>query len=104
MASAALTASVPFVASLKSKLMERGMKLMTDSRVGKLMQDPRVMKAVMSAMSVPGKVQTLTHEGVERIAKAMALATEQEVDDLKRTVRKLEDELAQLRKERDGKK
>jgi cell division FtsZ-interacting protein ZapD len=92
------------VSSIKNKLMEQGMKLMSDPRVGKLMQDPRVMKAVMSAMSVPGKVQSLTNDGVEKIAKAMALATEQEVDDLKRTVRKLEDELTQLRRERDGKK
>ena len=92
------------MASIKNKLMEHGMKLMSDPRVGKLMQDPRVMKAVMSAMSVPGKVQSLTNDGVEKIAKAMALATEQEVDDLKRTVRKLEDELSQLRKEQAGKK
>jgi hypothetical protein len=74
------------------------MKIMADPRVMKLMQDERVMKAVMTAMSVPGKVQTFTREQVENIAKAMALATEGEVKDLKRTVRRLEEEVERLRK------
>lgn len=87
--------------SLKKSLMKQGMKLMTDPRVMKLMQDPRVMKAVMTAMSVPGKVQTFGNEQVEKIAKAMALATEDEVNDLKRTVRSLEEEVSRLRKERE---
>jgi len=75
------------------------MKLMTDPRVMKLMQDERVMKALMAAMSVPGKMQTFTQEQAERIAKAMALATEDEVKDLRRTVRRLEEELDQMRRE-----
>ena len=65
--------------SLKKSLMKQGMKLMTDPRVMKMMQDPRVMKAVMAAMSMPGKVQTFGNEQVEKIAKAMALATEDEL-------------------------
>jgi len=92
------------MASLKQTLVSQGMKLISDPRVMKLMQDPRVMKAVMGAMSVPGKVQTFTTEGAEKIAKAMALATEDEVKDLQRTVRRLEEEVARLQKEADKKK
>jgi hypothetical protein len=87
--------------SLKKSLMKRGMKLMTDPRVMKMMQDPRVMKAVMTAVSMPGKVQSFGNEQAERIAKAMALATEDEVNDLKRTVRSLEEEVSRMRKERE---
>ena len=87
------------MSSLKKTLMKQGMKLMSDPRVLKLMQDERVMKAVMAAMSVPGKVQTLARDQVETIAKAMALATEGEMKDLRRTVRKLEEELARLKNE-----
>src|SRR5882672_11242264 len=87
------------MASLKKTLMKQGMKLMTDPRVMKLMQDERVMKAVMAAMSMPGRVQTFTQEQAERIAKAMALATEDEVKDLKRTVRRLEEEVARLQRD-----
>jgi hypothetical protein len=85
--------------SLKKTLMKQGMKLMTDPRVMKLMQDERVMKAVVTAMSVPGKVQSFTSEQVQALAKAMALATEDEVKDLKRTVRRLEEEVARLERQ-----
>ena len=88
--------------SFKKKMLEEGMKLMTDPRVMKLMQDERVMKAVMSAMSMPGKVQHFTQDQAEKIAKAMALATEDEVKDLRRTVRRLEEEVARMRHEKDG--
>jgi cell division FtsZ-interacting protein ZapD len=84
--------------SLKKSLMKQGMKLMTDPRVMKLMQDERVMKAVMQVMAMPGKVQSFTHDNVEKIAKAMALATEDEVKDLKRTVRRLEEEVARMQR------
>ena len=87
------------MSSFKKTLMKQGMKLMSDPRVMKLMQDERVMKAVMAAMSVPGKVQAFTKDQAETIAKAMALATEGEVKDLKRTVRKLEEELGRLQKD-----
>ena len=88
--------------SIKKSLMKQGMKLMTDPRVMKIMQDERVMKALMQMMSVPGKVTSFTNEQVERLAKAMSLATEDEVKDLKRTVRRLEEEVARL--ERQGKR
>ncbi|HZU84250.1 MAG TPA: hypothetical protein VE987_15075 [Polyangiaceae bacterium] len=88
------------MSEFKKALMKQGMKLMSDPRVMKLMQDERVMKAVMTAMSLPGKAQSLAKEQVENIAKAMALATEGEVKDLRRTVRKLEEELARMKNDK----
>jgi hypothetical protein len=85
------------MSSLKKTLVQQGMKLMSDPRVMKLMQDERVMKAVMAAMSMPGKAQSFAKERVENIAKAMALATEGEVKDLRRTVRRLEEEVARMK-------
>ncbi len=87
------------MSELKKNLMKQGMKLMSDPRVMKLMQDERVMKAVMKAMSLPGRAQGLAQEQAEKIAKAMALATEDEVKDLKRTVRRLEEEIARMQKD-----
>ena len=80
--------------------MKQGMKLMTDPRVMNLMQDERVMKAVMQMMTVPGKVQSFTNEQIEKLAKAMSLATEDEVKDLKRQIRRLEEEVSRLEKDR----
>lgn len=90
--------------SLQKKVMKKVLELMADPRVGKYMTDPRVMKAVMAAMSVPGKVSSFTAESVEKIAKAMDLPSSTEVDDLKRQVSRLEGELDALRKERDAEK
>ena len=90
------------MSSLKKTLVKRGMQLMTDPRVMKIMQDERVMKAVMQMMSMPGKVQTFTNEQVERLAKAMSLATEDEVADLKRQIRRLEEELQRVEKTKKG--
>jgi hypothetical protein len=88
------------MSSIKKTLIKQGMKLMTDPRVMKIMQDERVMKAVMQMMSMPGKVQTFTNDQVERLAKAMSLATEDEVKDLKRQIRRLEEEVSRLEKDK----
>jgi cell division protein FtsB len=88
------------MSSIKKTLMKQGMKLMTDPRVMKMMQDERVMKAVMQMMNVPGMVQSFTNEQIERLAKAMSLATEDEVKDLKRQIRRLEEEVSRLEKDR----
>ena len=93
------------MSSIKKTLMKQGMKLISDPRVQKIMADERVMKAVMQMMNVPGKVQSFTDDQVAKLAKAMSLATEDEVKDLKRQVRRLEEELSRLeRGERDKKK
>jgi hypothetical protein len=85
--------------TLKKTLMKQALGLMSDPRVLKMMQDERVMKAVMQVMAVPGKVQTFTQENVEKLAKAMALATEDEVKDLRRTVRRLEEEMSRMQRD-----
>jgi cell division FtsZ-interacting protein ZapD len=92
------------MSSFKKTLMQKGMKLMSDPRILKLMQDERVMKAVMTAMSVPGRAQSLAKEQLENIARSMALATESEVKDLRRTVRKLEEELSKMKVDPGGEK
>lgn len=88
------------MSSIKKTLMKQGMKLMSDPRVQKIMTDERVMKAVMQMMNVPGKVQSFTDDQVARLAKAMSLATEDEVKDLKRQIRRLEEEIARLEKDK----
>jgi hypothetical protein len=82
--------------ALKDKLMSEGMKLAASPAFAKLMQDPRFMKLVMAAMAMPGRVSTFTDEQKETFAKAMGLATQEEVRDLKRTVAALERAIARL--------
>jgi HAMP domain-containing protein len=84
--------------SLKKSLMEQGMKMLADPRVMKLMQNEQFVKAMMAAMSMPGKIDGFTKEQAEKFAKRMSLATADEVRDLKRTVRSLEDQVASLKR------
>src|SRR5271170_2666780 len=81
----------------KKTFVQQGLKLLSNPRIIKLMQDERVMKTLVAAMSLPGKAQSFARDQVENVAKAMDLATEAEVRDLRRTVRKLEDEMANLK-------
>lgn len=93
--------------SLKKRIFKEGMKLISDPRVAKLMKDERFTKAIMTMMSVPGRVNEFTTEQMERMAKVMSLATQDEVKDLRRMVRRLEDELSRMedeQRERDAKK
>lgn len=85
--------------SLKDKVVQEGMKLATHPAVGPLLQDERLMKLFMTALSVPGRVSDLTEEQRQNFVKVMGLATETEVADLQRTVRSLEEELSRLRRE-----
>jgi cell division FtsZ-interacting protein ZapD len=85
--------------ALKEKLITEGMKLAANPNVAKLMQDERFMRLFMQAMSVPGRVSSFTAEQKETFARAMGLATADEVRDLKRTVASLEREIAKLRRE-----
>jgi len=85
--------------SLKKSLMEQGMKMLADPRVMKLMQNEQFMKAMMTAISMPGKIDGFTKEHAEKFAKRMSLATAEEVRDLKRTIRSLEDQIAEIKRD-----
>ena len=76
--------------------MVEGMKLASKPALAKVLQDERFMKLLMAAMSMPGRVQTFTGEQKEQFARAMGLATAEEVRDLKRMVASLEDTVARL--------
>jgi len=89
--------------SWSSALVKGGMNLISDPRVVKIMQDERVLKAITQVINMPGKVQDFTQGNVEKIAKAMALATETEVKDLRRTVRRLEEEVSRLQRDQQKK-
>ena len=85
--------------SLKKRVVDEGMKLASHPAVAPLLQDERVMKLLMSALSVPGKLEELSEEQRLNFIKLMGVASQQEVTDLKRAVRSLEEEVSRLRVE-----
>jgi predicted nucleic acid-binding Zn-ribbon protein len=90
--------------SIKDEVKKKGLQLMGDPRVARLMQNEQVMRAMMTLVQVPGKVNTFTTEQTERFAKTMRVATAQELKDLKRTVKNLEAEVSRLRKQIDDRR
>ena len=84
---------------IKDTLIEQGMKLLSNPNVVKFMQNERVMKVVMGAMSIPGKVTTFTEKTSETVAKTMSFATSREVRELKRAIRKLEQQVDHIKKQ-----
>lgn len=78
---------------LKSRVMKKGMELIQDPRVAKVVQDERVMKVAMQAFQLRGKVQEEIDQRVEGVAKSLGLVTKNDVRELKRTIKKLEVEL-----------
>lgn len=88
------------MSSWKQRLLESGMKLAQHPAVSRLATDPRVVRTLMQALQVPGKVQSFTKEQIAEIAKKLNLASEDDLAQLRRTVRRLEEELARERASR----
>jgi hypothetical protein len=87
---------------IKDEVKKKGLQVLSDPRVAKLMQNEQFMRAMMTVVQVPGKVETFTTEQTERFAKMMRLATSDEVKDLKRQVKTLEADVARLKKKLDA--
>jgi HAMP domain-containing protein len=85
---------------LKSMLTKQGLRLMQDPRVARLMQDERVMKTLVQAMQARGKLQQELDDRVERVASALNLATKRELRELKRSLRRMEQELEKAKSAR----
>ena len=84
----------------KQQLLSKAFTLMQDSRVVKLLQDPRVMSSLMGAMKLRSDVQRSFNQQVKVLAKSLHLASEDEVQELKRAVARLEQELERSRHQR----
>ena len=82
----------------KQQLMNQAFKLLQDPRVSKALQNPRVMQGVMGAMQLGSKVQQNLDASVKRFVHGLNLATSEELHELRRTVERLEDELDDQRR------
>ena len=78
---------------LKRFFQTQGMKVMQDPRFMNLVQDERVMKTVMKGFQLKQQAQEQFDARVETLAKQLNLATKVELRDLKRALRKMEQEL-----------
>ena len=82
--------------TLRESAMREGMKLMGNPRVMKLMQDPRFMKVMMRAFQLRGEAQAGWDKRARRFARTFKLATRDDMEQLKTTIRSLERHIQKL--------
>lgn len=75
---------------------------MKDPRVASLLRDERVNRALMEALRFRGKLQRSFDDRVDSVAKTLNLATKREVRELRRTIRRLEQEIKRAQLEDTG--
>ena len=85
----------------KQQFFNKAFMLMQDPRVAKVVQDPRVMSGVMNAFKLKAELQRNLEGGMQKFARALDLASESEVSELRRAVSRLERELERARQRRE---
>ncbi len=86
---------------VKKAVWDQFAKVLQDPRVMQLAMNPKVMGAVMRAMSVRGRVASSLGSAQHAVARTLNLASRDEVRELRRTVRRLEEQLGRMDAERD---
>lgn len=88
---------------VKKAVLGQVMKLAQSPRVIAMVTSPQVMELAMKAMSLRAQASTAASGATHAVARAFNLATREEVRELRRTLRKLEEQLAAARTEGDKK-
>lgn len=83
--------------SFKEKMMGKGMQLLQSPAVGKLMENEKVGLVIEKAMSVPFKVSGAFMSQKERLVSLLDLATQDDVDELKRAMSRMEGVLKEIK-------
>lgn len=85
--------------AVKEKLLAKGMELMQSPAVARLMESEKVGMVLEKAMTLPIKVSEGMRSHREKLTSILDLATQQDLDDLKRAVTRMEDLLRDVKKE-----
>jgi hypothetical protein len=86
-----------YIVGITDEVKRKGLELLGDPRVTKLMQSEQFMKAVLVVAQMPEKVSEFTAEQSDRFAKVARLPTTAQFEALELKVRQLEEELGRLR-------
>lgn len=76
---------------------EQLLRLLQNPRIAKLLDDPRTTQLIMRGLKLRADIDTVVDRRMEKVAHTLHLATKREVRELRRTIRKLEQELAEAR-------
>jgi len=81
---------------LKQQAMRHGMQLMSNPKVMKMMADPRLMNAITQGFALKGRIQSEIECRLRSVAQSLNLATREDVENLRRSVSRMEDSVNSL--------
>jgi hypothetical protein len=82
---------------LKKMAMEKGMNLMQSPMVAKIMASETTGEVIEKAMTIPFKVSNAINSQKEKLVALFDLATQEEMDDLRRTLSRMDAALQDLK-------
>jgi hypothetical protein len=85
--------------AVKDKLLATGVELMKSPMFAKLMESEKVGLVMEKALTLPIKASETFRSQKERLTSLFELATQQDLDDLKRAVSRMEELLHDIRRE-----
>jgi len=85
--------------AVKDKLLATGVELMKSPMVARLMESEKVGIVMEKALTLPIKASEAFRSQKERLTSLFELATQQDLDDLKRAVSRLEELLRDLKRD-----
>lgn len=85
--------------AVKEKMLAKGIELLQSPAVAKLMESEKVGTILEKAMTLPIKMSDTFRTHKERLTSLLELATQQDLDDLKRAVSRMESLLKDLKDE-----
>lgn len=85
------------IGSLKEKAMTKGMQLLNSPMVAKAMESEQVGTIIEKAMTFPIKVSETIRARKEQVTSFMEVATQSDLDELKRSVARVEQEVKSIK-------
>lgn len=83
--------------SLKEKAISKGMQLLNSPMVAKAMESEQVGTIIEKAMTLPIKVSETIRTRKEQLTSFMEVATQSDLDEIKRAVARVEQELKSIK-------
>jgi hypothetical protein len=82
---------------IKEMAAEKGKALLQSETVSKILASEKMGTVIEKAMTVPFKISTAVAHQKEKLVEMFDLATQEDMDDLRRTISRMEDELSAVK-------
>jgi len=82
---------------LKKMAAEKGKELLQSPTVSKILASEQMGKVIETAMTVPFKVSSAVNSKKEKLVEMFDLATQEDMDELRRTIARLEETIRTLK-------